>query len=362
MNHKKLIATIGILSIAAAGVYAATTSSIITQMKAPEHSFILASELNNWESGLSSAALKGKKTGDILTAKEYNRILELLSTWSSTLWESARLETHVQEITTSGWASKTYTCPNDMKVLSVKEILVPSGSSSCYSNTSSNSQSVNYGFCNPVTGQNWKLHVVCWKIAWGSEWGWGSGSTSTIIPWWPDAIVCSTNNVSQVFYIRWQKADSVSYSDPLTHNGSWAGSYWFELKKSDGSWLSWGGGANFALSNCLNKNLSEMQANNQAIYFNKGVWSLKETIITSIVSGSISNAWKNGNIVNCPVNTSVHNWWVRRSRWTVGDGTGNAGWFYCENISTTPEASIQARMHSQYPNENAICEIWASCR
>ena len=48
-------------------------------MKAAAHSFTLATSLNPTDTGLTSDPVKGKKTGDILTAGEWNRILELMS-------------------------------------------------------------------------------------------------------------------------------------------------------------------------------------------------------------------------------------------------------------------------------------------
>jgi hypothetical protein len=48
-------------------------------MKAVAHSFTLATSLNPTDTGLTSDPVKGKKTGDILTAGEYNRLLELVS-------------------------------------------------------------------------------------------------------------------------------------------------------------------------------------------------------------------------------------------------------------------------------------------
>ncbi len=47
-------------------------------MKAAVRNFTLASDLNPGETGLQSSPLSGKKTGDMLTAGEYNRILELV--------------------------------------------------------------------------------------------------------------------------------------------------------------------------------------------------------------------------------------------------------------------------------------------
>ena len=47
-------------------------------MKAAVHAFTLAGDLNPGTTGLDSAPLVGKKTGDMLSAGEYNRILELV--------------------------------------------------------------------------------------------------------------------------------------------------------------------------------------------------------------------------------------------------------------------------------------------
>ena len=46
---------------------------------AARNSFTLSADLNAGETGLQSAPVKGKKTGDILTAGEWNRVLELMS-------------------------------------------------------------------------------------------------------------------------------------------------------------------------------------------------------------------------------------------------------------------------------------------
>lgn len=48
-------------------------------MKAAVGNFTLSTSLNPDETGLQSAPIKGKKTGGILTAGEWNRVLELLS-------------------------------------------------------------------------------------------------------------------------------------------------------------------------------------------------------------------------------------------------------------------------------------------
>ncbi len=47
-------------------------------MKAAIRPFTLAGDLNPGVSGIQSAPVSGKKTGDMLTAGEYNRILELV--------------------------------------------------------------------------------------------------------------------------------------------------------------------------------------------------------------------------------------------------------------------------------------------
>ncbi|MBP6921448.1 hypothetical protein KBB89_02800 [Candidatus Gracilibacteria bacterium] len=56
----------------------ATGSSLITQMKAATHSFTLSGDLNSGATDLESSPLVGKKTGDMLSAGEYNRLLELV--------------------------------------------------------------------------------------------------------------------------------------------------------------------------------------------------------------------------------------------------------------------------------------------
>lgn len=48
-------------------------------MKAGVRAFTLAADLNPGITGLQSAPVSGKKTGDQLTANEWNRVLELLA-------------------------------------------------------------------------------------------------------------------------------------------------------------------------------------------------------------------------------------------------------------------------------------------
>ena len=61
-------------------LYAQTTigSSIIDKMKEATRAFTLTNELNPGQTGLQSTPVSGKKTGDILTAAEWNRMLELV--------------------------------------------------------------------------------------------------------------------------------------------------------------------------------------------------------------------------------------------------------------------------------------------
>ncbi len=47
-------------------------------MKAAVRTFTLTADLNPGVTGIQSAPVSGKKTGDMLTAGEYNRILELV--------------------------------------------------------------------------------------------------------------------------------------------------------------------------------------------------------------------------------------------------------------------------------------------
>jgi hypothetical protein len=60
-------------------------------MKAAVGDFTLAAVLNPGQTGLKSAPIAGKKTGDILTAGEWNRVLELLGEGGSSGWESVSL-------------------------------------------------------------------------------------------------------------------------------------------------------------------------------------------------------------------------------------------------------------------------------
>jgi len=47
-------------------------------MKAAVHTFTLSADLNPGQTGFESAPVAGKKTGNMLTAGEWNRVLELL--------------------------------------------------------------------------------------------------------------------------------------------------------------------------------------------------------------------------------------------------------------------------------------------
>lgn len=48
-------------------------------MKAAVHAFTLSAELNSGQTGYESAPVSGKKTGNMLTAAEWNRMLEIIS-------------------------------------------------------------------------------------------------------------------------------------------------------------------------------------------------------------------------------------------------------------------------------------------
>ena len=54
-------------------------TSIVDRMKAAVHAFTLSSDLNPGQTGYESAPVSGKKTGNMLTAAEWNRMLELIS-------------------------------------------------------------------------------------------------------------------------------------------------------------------------------------------------------------------------------------------------------------------------------------------
>lgn len=77
---------ISLTAIAVIGLTTATTlyaqtvagTSLVDKMKAAVGDFTLSTVLNPGQTGLQSAPVSGKKTGDILTAGEWNRVLELL--------------------------------------------------------------------------------------------------------------------------------------------------------------------------------------------------------------------------------------------------------------------------------------------
>lgn len=48
-------------------------------MKAAVHAFTLSADLNAGQTGYESAPVSGKKTGNMLTAAEWNRMLEIVS-------------------------------------------------------------------------------------------------------------------------------------------------------------------------------------------------------------------------------------------------------------------------------------------
>ena len=77
-------ASLLILSVVT-GIYAQTVAgtSLVDKMKAAAQNFTLSALLNPGETGLQSAPVKGKKTGDILTAGEWNRVLEIVSQGSA---------------------------------------------------------------------------------------------------------------------------------------------------------------------------------------------------------------------------------------------------------------------------------------
>jgi hypothetical protein len=85
---KPLLISLSLLSVwLISGIYAQTTGatwSLVDKMKAAaRNSFTLSADLNAGETGLQSAPVKGKKTGDILTAGEWNRVLEIVSQGSA---------------------------------------------------------------------------------------------------------------------------------------------------------------------------------------------------------------------------------------------------------------------------------------
>jgi hypothetical protein len=83
MKKSLLLSITGITLVAltATTLYAQTTTgnSVISKMKAAVSAFTLAGDLNPGQTGLQSAPVSGKKTGDILTAGEWNRVLEIIA-------------------------------------------------------------------------------------------------------------------------------------------------------------------------------------------------------------------------------------------------------------------------------------------
>ena len=73
------ISVIGLTTATTLYAQTATGSSVINKMKAAVGDFTLSTVLNPGQTGLKSAPVSGKKTGDILTAGEWNRVLELVS-------------------------------------------------------------------------------------------------------------------------------------------------------------------------------------------------------------------------------------------------------------------------------------------
>ncbi len=79
-KHLLIGASLLALGITTTVIYAQVTgTSVVDKMKAVAHSFTLSSVLNPTDTGLTSDPVKGKKTGDILTAGEWNRVLEIIA-------------------------------------------------------------------------------------------------------------------------------------------------------------------------------------------------------------------------------------------------------------------------------------------
>jgi hypothetical protein len=75
------ITWITLVALTATTLYAQTVAgtSLVDKMKTAVGDFTLSTVLNPGQTGLKSAPVSGKKTGDILTAGEWNRVLELVS-------------------------------------------------------------------------------------------------------------------------------------------------------------------------------------------------------------------------------------------------------------------------------------------
>ncbi len=70
-----------LIALTATTLYAQTVTgtSLVDKMKAVAHTFTLSADLNPGQTGFESAPVAGKKTGNILTAGEWNRMLEIVS-------------------------------------------------------------------------------------------------------------------------------------------------------------------------------------------------------------------------------------------------------------------------------------------
>lgn len=147
-------------------------------MKAAIRPFTLTADLNTGATGLQSAPLTGKRTGDQLSAAEYNRLLELVGQGGGGGGDVELITRTFTDVTPGGGAVKTHTCPDNMKVLSAKELVAPSGHSVCGVRPSTDGRSVSYGGClSPGSGQQWEVIVVCGKVVGTGGGGAASGNS-----------------------------------------------------------------------------------------------------------------------------------------------------------------------------------------
>ncbi len=105
-----------VLLASATFLFAQTTtgSSLITEMKTAVRTFTLTADLNPGATGLQSAPLVGKRTGDMLSAGEYNRLLELVAQGGGGGWNTISLKikrlTGVSETCTSVCLAESKSC------------------------------------------------------------------------------------------------------------------------------------------------------------------------------------------------------------------------------------------------------------
>lgn len=103
---------------------------------------------------------------------------------SAGAWASFATGSSTQSFTTTvftstvaGGSATSHTCPVGQYVVSATQILVPSGTASCQTAISADKKSATYGQCGVVSGQNWRVQIVCGGNT-GAPNGWTGLSTN----------------------------------------------------------------------------------------------------------------------------------------------------------------------------------------